>query len=227
MSSSVMSDSAGGGPSPTGLLSPTDEVDRSDPSGNGFTAVNGHNSPTKTVRMAEGDRSRSSAQDERGSHAFEHADMHRNGNGSPLNSSGKRKRSSVGSNEEESDESASNDGSPEIGDHLQQSVRIYPGPPPPPPTGDARERAWHNGHGRAMEADPESRLAEALQRENQGGPGHNGMIEDDRGMGRPSYYHNEHNGIITTNAGVQMDPKKRKRVCSFGTKITKSRSNYC
>jgi hypothetical protein len=210
-----MSDSVGG-PSPTGLLSPSDEV-------NGFTSVNGgrNNTPpgaTKTVRMAEGDRSRSLQGD----------DMHRNGNGSPLNGAGKRKRSSVGSNEEESDESASNEGSPETGDPRQQQiVRIYPGPPAPPPTGDARERAWHISQGRPMEPDPESRLAEALQRENQGGPSHNGMMEDDRGMGRPSYYHNEHSGIITTNAGVQMDPKKRKRV-SFGDfRTTKSRSNYC
>jgi hypothetical protein len=222
-----MSDSAEG-PSPTGLLSPTDEVDR-DASGNGFTAVNGRNNTppgvTKTVRMVEGDRTRS-LQDERGNHAHDSADMHRNGNGSPLNGASKRKRSSIGSNEEESDESASNDGSPETGDPLQ-GVRVYPGPPPPPPTGDARERAWNNGHGRSMEADPESRLAEALQRENQGGPSHNGVMDDDRGMSRPSYYHNEHNGIITTNAGVQMDPKKRKRVCSVIIQILTSQSNYC
>jgi hypothetical protein len=213
-----MSDSAGR-PSPTGLLSPTDEVDR-DPSGNGFTAVNNgrNNTPpgvTKIVRMAEGDRLR---QEERGAHAHDSADMHRTGNGSPLNGASKRKRSSIVSNEEESDESESNDGSPEAGDPLQGSSRVYPGPPPPPPTGDARERAWNSSHGRAMEADPESRLAEALQRENQGGPSHhNGAMDDDRGMSRPSYYHNEHNGIITTNAGVQMDPKKRKRVCSVTT----------
>lgn len=214
-----MSDSAN--PSPTGLLSPSDEV-----GGNGFTAVNPPGGP-KSGRMAEGDISRNS-QDVR-NHAFEHAEMHRNGNGSPMNGAGKRKRSSVGSNEEESDESASNDESP-AGDSLQSSVRNYPGPPPPPPTGDPRDRAWNNnnGHGRPMEVE-ESRLAEALQRENQGGPGlngHNGMMEDDRGMGR-SYYPNEHNGIITTNAGVQMDPKKRKRVSTFGSKTIKSRSNYC
>lgn len=212
-----MSDSAGG-PSPTGLLSPSDEV------GNGFTAVNGgrNNTPpgaAKTIRMAEGERPRS--QDERGSHA--HDDLHRNGNGSPLNGASKRKRQSVGSNEEESDESASNDGS--TGDPLQ-GVRNYPGPPPPPPSGDPRERAWNNGHGRVMDADPESRLAEALQRENQGGPSHNGGMDDDRGM-RPNYYHTEHNGIITTNAGVQMDPKKRKRVCFAALHNSKSQSNYC
>ncbi|TID13688.1 GTP-binding protein [Venturia nashicola] len=193
-----MSDSAN--PSPTGLLSPSDEV-----AGNGFTAVN---PPQKSGRMAERDLSRAS-QDPR-NHRFESTEMRRDATGSPMNSA-KRKRSSVGSNEE-SDESASNDGSPE-GDSLQ-SVRNYPGPPPPPPTGDPRDRAWNNnnGHGRPLEAE-ESRLAEALQRENQGGHGlntHNGVMEDDRGMGR-SYHYNEHNGIITTNAGVQMDPKKRKR----------------
>ncbi|KAE9989668.1 hypothetical protein EG327_002389 [Venturia inaequalis] len=202
-----MSDSAN--PSPTGLLSPSDEV-----AGNGFTAVNPPGGP-KSGRMAEGDISRT--QDVR-NHGFEPAEMRRNGNGSPMNG-GKRKRSSVGSNEDESDESASNDGSPE-GDSLQ-SVRNYPGPPPPPPNGDPRDRAWNNnnGHGRPMEVE-ESRLAEALQRENQGGPAlnsHNGMMEDDRGMGR-SYHYNEHNGIITTNAGVQMDPKKRKRAFTNRTK---------
>lgn len=209
-----MSDSAN--PSPTGLLSPSDEV-----AGNGFTAVN---PPLKSGRMAEGDVSRT--QDVR-NHGFEPAEMHRNGNGPSMNG-GKRKRSSVGSNEEESDESASNDGSPEGGS--LQSVRNYPGPPPPPPTGDPRDRAWNNnnGHGRPMEVE-ESRLAEALQRENQGGPGlssHNGMMEDDRATGR-SYHYNEHNGIITTNAGVQMDPKKRKRVSILTFKATTSRSNYC
>lgn len=198
-----MSDSAGR-PSPTGLLSPTDDL-------NGFTAVNPPGGP-KSARMAEGVRN---SQDEARSHGFE-PEIHRNGNGSPLNSAAKRKRVSVGSTEEESDESAGNDGTPETG----IDPRNYPGPPPIPPTGDVRERAWQNGHGhshghghsRPMEAE-ESRLAEALQRENHGGPGHNGMMEDDRGgMGRPTYYQNEHNGIITTNAGVQMDPKKRKRV---------------
>ncbi|QDS76431.1 hypothetical protein FKW77_004314 [Venturia effusa] len=199
-------------PSPTGLLSPSEEL-----GGNGFTAVNPPQGP-KSGRMAEGDLSRV-AQDAR-NHGYEAAEMHRNGNGSPMNAAGKRKRASVGSNEEESDESASNDGSPE-GGSLQSSVRNYPGPPPPPPTGDPRDRAWNNnGHGRPPMEVEESRLAEALQRENQGGPGisgHNGMMEDDRGMAR-GYFSHEHNGIITTNAGVQMDPKKRKRAFTNRTK---------
>jgi hypothetical protein len=41
-------------------------------------------------------------------------------------------------------------------------------------------------------------------------------LQNGHGM-RPGYHKDEDTGLITTNAGVQMDPKKRKRVSEFST----------
>jgi hypothetical protein len=61
-----------------------------------------------------------------------------------------------------------------------------------------------------------SRLADALQPENAGGNGLGGVVDKEGKNIRqqPSNRHNKYSGIITTNAGLSVGPKTRKRVCS-------------
>ena len=83
------------------------------------------------------------------------------------------------------------------------------------PDGEAKDPSWYQ-----QRDESEVRLAEALQREAHEGSsqGQNDYqpirSSTDRGV-ESSQKPAEYNGTITTAAGVQVDPKKRKRVCSF------------
>lgn len=183
---------------------------------NGFTAVNnGRTSPTanpnpKPVRISEeraqhrSDNSVDRAQRPNG------ADNQRNErNGSPLSTSTKRKRSLTG-NEEEEDDYESNS---EDDDAPPQTHPNYPRP--------QHGEGWNGRqHG---DDQVEAHLVEALQRERQqSSNGHGGSMEQDSPHnGGPRVYQGyDDSGMITTNAGVQMDPKKRKRVCDFVYNVT-------
>jgi hypothetical protein len=162
---------------------------------NGFTAVN-----PKVPKPTDDTRPRSQHHDEaprRGNVAAE-AQHQRNGgdnlrNGSPLSSSAKRKRS-ISNDESDSDSDDHHDGQ----SHYSRQ-----------PPGDS----WH-GNGRPGDDQIETRVVEALGRDRQQSANGHGSMEGDSVHGGPArgYQQDEYTGMITTNAGVQMDPKKRKRV---------------
>ena len=199
--------------SPTDASSGTGGGSR-EASTNGFTAVNGRNSPSQGQKRIGTDESIPHAQPEG------HATYPHQVNGSDsqksttvLNGSSKRTSSAAGIDEDEDEDSEDSErscGSPEQRhDALPSPGRPpYPGPPPVQPP------SWH---GRPHDDQSAARLLEPIQRDNQQhANGHYNHMEVDPqpaplGM-RPGYHQDEATGMITTNAGVQMDPKKRKRV---------------
>jgi hypothetical protein len=198
---------ADGFTSRTNTVSPLGESPEGSTNGaigaNGFTAVN-----PKTVKASDDGRPRSQHHDEaarRGNTAAE-AQHPRNGgdslrNGSPLSSSAKRKRS-ISNDESDSDEDDDDD---DDDDQRRDGHPQYSRPPP----GDS----W-NGNGRPGDDQIETRVVEALGRDRQQSANGHGSMEGDSVHGGPArgYQQDEYTGMITTNAGVQMDPKKRKRV---------------
>jgi len=109
---------------------------------------------------------------------------------------------------DEEDESDSDDGPSD--EEVRQTHPNYPR------QGDA----WN---GRPGDDQTEARLAEALQRDRQqSANGHGGSMDADSVHAGRGYQQDEYTGMITTNAGVQMDPKKRKRVRSFSLNSTAS-----
>lgn len=142
--------------------------------------------------------------------------MQRNGTSSTLDSARKEKDSTLGMSDDMPKQTSNHHGFPETGNPLRGSRPYlgppYPRPPPEPPTGDARARAWNVLYEQGVRDDPGARFAGTLQREDDRSGATVEENEDSRSL--PSYHHNQHNRVITTNAGVQMDPKERKRVCS-------------
>jgi hypothetical protein len=189
---------------------------------NGFTAVNGRGSPTsQTPRAVTVEEVRDGApvppRDSSHRSTAESAAHQQPPNGSgyhrstsPTNGAHKRKRSIVEDDEDDHSSdvsqrsSNSSDESPDV--HMQDpSTYSRPGT-------ENAEASW-NGQQNEDQAE-HLRMLAPIQQDNQqhtngGYPG--SQLPNGHGM-RPGYHKDEITGLITTNAGVVMDPKKRKRV---------------
>jgi hypothetical protein len=202
--------------SPTDAASPLGGSNRDD-GANGFTAVNGQNSPTqapKTARVNEEGKpkphhhedARRAANSEERPPKANGADIQRNG--SPLSSTVKRKRSV-----EQDDYDTQGESDDE--DPLRRST-----------SSNYRSATVEEWNGRDTGEDQmESRLVAELQRDRQqNANGHGGAANSDSPNYGGAQRAHQQDEYITTPAGVQMDPKKRKRVCN-GLLSTASQAN--
>jgi hypothetical protein len=197
---------------------------------NGFTAVNGRASPpsslpqTQPQKHAAADIARQaispSAQEiarqpsigsDRPYHHHPNGPNQQHMGASATNGLHKRKRSVVDLDGEQSsgDSSRSSRSPPTASPDVQmQEASSYP-----PPGAEQPEAAW-NGQPNDEQAE-HLRMLAPIQHENQqhlnGNYNPGPPMSNGHGM-RPGYHKDENTGLITTNAGVQMDPKKRKRV---------------
>ena len=196
---------------------------------NGFTAVNGRTSPTSQSNKqlaAEQPRDESSLPprdpivrndgESEQAHQFNHPNGGTSNHMNAYQSNGahKRKRSTADMSEDESSGGSDrNSGSPPTVSpdvHMQDSSAYGH---PNRPISEHAEGPW-NGNTNDEQAE-HLRMLAPIQHDNQQHPnetyGSATPMQNGHGM-RPGYHKDEDTGLITTNAGVQMDPKKRKRV---------------
>ncbi|KAF2399092.1 trimeric LpxA-like protein [Trichodelitschia bisporula] len=228
-----------GSPSPSPLGPGKSTREASMNGSNGFTAVNNRTSPNSGSRArtdeathARASLDRPKAQQREGWPAPEsngsgaHApnpvangnasmivNLNGNGNGngngagsrsaSPLKAPGKRKRApdEIADDVRYDGRHRSASSSPEDNDDSRHNYSQ------PPSAGDPNEQSWNS---RQSEDHSEAQLAHALQRDINAHEAMSGSTA--------SGYQEEYSGMVTTNAGVQVDPKKRKRAFTNRTK---------
>jgi hypothetical protein len=188
-------------------ISPTDSAAREnrETSSNGFTAVNGRGTPPQAAkkparpgnegRPVNGDGRPKSQNDHPPTgedlRRLENADIRQSV--SPLNTPGKRKRTESAETDDDDDDEVFESESPEgTNEQMDYSHDV---------DGDSN-------YGRHHDDSSEVQLVEALQRE----AGANGYS---RPMGGPVNGISSSEDFVTTKAGVQVNPTKRKRVSLY------------
>ena len=201
---------------------------------NGFTAVNGRISspphPNRQVSVdATHDQSSLPPREFGVRHTVESDQLHPldraagNHMSTPQPNGVHKRKRSVGDLEEDhsSPESDRSSGSPPTASpdaHMQDGANFgHPHRPGP----EHQDGSWQ-GHPHDEQAE-HLRMLAPIQHDNQqhsnGNYASAPHMQNGNGM-RPGYHKDESTGLITTNAGVQMDPKKRKRVSrSFTVRI--------
>jgi hypothetical protein len=187
----------------------------------GFTAVNGSGSPTSQpvksatiVDLRDESSLPPREPSQRSTAEGEQVPQRINGSGhhisaSPTNGTHKRKRSVI-----DIEDDRSSDGSPHStsSPYVSPDVQMQEASTSSRPATETGEVSWNGQHN--DDQAEQLRMLAPIQRENQqhtNGTFPAQHIQNDHGM-RPGYHKDEATGMIITNAGVQMDPKKRKRV---------------